>query len=64
MDSRIAYMDLDIEDINRIFLEVNPPDDRGCIYGLGSLGVALSATSTPVSKRDAEYQRLAEQLFR
>ncbi|KAL6496547.1 hypothetical protein OROGR_029805 [Orobanche gracilis] len=79
MDSRIADMDLNVEDINRIFLEVNPPDDRGCIYGLGSLGVALSATSTSCShgsrsrlseemlreelvKRDAEYQRLAEQV--
>ncbi|KAL6518614.1 hypothetical protein OROGR_019116 [Orobanche gracilis] len=72
-------MDLNIEDINRIFLEVNSPDDRGCIYGLESLGVALSATVTScshgsrsrlleempreeLSKRDAEYQRLAEQV--
>ncbi|KAL6531980.1 hypothetical protein OROGR_013950 [Orobanche gracilis] len=79
MDSRIAELDLNVEDINRILLEVNPPDDWGCIYGLGSLGVALSATSTSCShgsrsrlsedmlreelaKRDAEYQRLDEQV--
>ncbi|KAL6577327.1 hypothetical protein OROMI_011604 [Orobanche minor] len=29
---------------------VNPPDDKGCIYGLGSLGVALSAPATSSSQ--------------
>ncbi|KAL6579125.1 hypothetical protein OROMI_009341 [Orobanche minor] len=29
---------------------LNPPDDKGCIYGLGSLGVALSAPATSSSQ--------------
>ncbi|KAL6543268.1 hypothetical protein OROHE_010788 [Orobanche hederae] len=45
VESRILDQDLTIEAINKIFLEVNPPDDKGFIYGLGSLGVALSAPS-------------------
>ncbi|KAL6564458.1 hypothetical protein OROMI_015908 [Orobanche minor] len=32
------------------FQAVNPPDDNGCIYGLGSLGVALSAPATSSSQ--------------
>ncbi|KAL6565722.1 hypothetical protein OROHE_004777 [Orobanche hederae] len=29
---------------------MNSPDDKGCIYGLGSLGVALSAPATSSSQ--------------
>ncbi|KAL6579124.1 hypothetical protein OROMI_009340 [Orobanche minor] len=29
---------------------MNPPDDKSCIYGLGSLGVALSAPATSSSQ--------------
>ncbi|KAL6521919.1 hypothetical protein OROMI_031796 [Orobanche minor] len=29
---------------------MNPPDDKGCIYGLRSLGVALSAPATSSSQ--------------
>ncbi|KAL6503058.1 hypothetical protein OROHE_023960 [Orobanche hederae] len=29
---------------------VNPPDDKGCICGFGSLGVALSALATSSSQ--------------
>ncbi|KAL6579126.1 hypothetical protein OROMI_009342 [Orobanche minor] len=29
---------------------MNPPDDKGCIYGLGSLGVALSTPATSSSQ--------------
>ncbi|KAL6579123.1 hypothetical protein OROMI_009339 [Orobanche minor] len=32
---------------------LNPPDDKGCIYGLGSLGVALSAPATSSSQATA-----------
>ncbi|KAL6493184.1 hypothetical protein OROGR_032943 [Orobanche gracilis] len=33
MESRIEDRDLNIEDINKIFLEVNPLDDKSFIYG-------------------------------
>ncbi|KAL6555579.1 hypothetical protein OROHE_007252 [Orobanche hederae] len=29
--------------------EMNPSEDKGCIYGLGSLGIALSAPATSSS---------------
>ncbi|KAL6555632.1 hypothetical protein OROHE_007304 [Orobanche hederae] len=78
VESRIADgQDLNAEAINRIFLEVNPPDDKGFIYGLGSLGVALSGTASfsqgpssrlseerlreELAKRDAEYVKLQEE---
>ncbi|KAL6536911.1 hypothetical protein OROHE_012495 [Orobanche hederae] len=50
VESRIVDQDLSVEAINKIFLEVNPPDDKGFIYGLGSLGVALSTSSTSSSQ--------------
>ncbi|KAL6539845.1 hypothetical protein OROHE_011616 [Orobanche hederae] len=78
VESRIADgQDLNAEAINRIFLEVNPPDDKGFIYGLGSLGVALSGPASfsqgpssrlseerlreELAKRDAEYVKLQEE---
>ncbi|KAL6529548.1 hypothetical protein OROGR_015171 [Orobanche gracilis] len=61
-DSRHGRMDLNVEDINRIFLEVNPPDNRGRIYGLGSLGVAFSATSTSCSH--GSRSRMSDEMLR
>ncbi|KAL6500205.1 hypothetical protein OROHE_025573 [Orobanche hederae] len=58
----IVDQDLSVEAINKIFLEVNPPDDKGFIYGLGSLGVALSTTST--SSSQGSRSRLSEERLR
>ncbi|KAL6548518.1 hypothetical protein OROGR_008939 [Orobanche gracilis] len=41
IEKKIAGRDLPIEEVNRIFFEVNPMDDKGRVYGLGSLGPAL-----------------------
>ncbi|KAL6585865.1 hypothetical protein OROMI_002509 [Orobanche minor] len=60
--SRIVDQELSIEAINKIFLEVNPPDDKGFIYGLGSLGVALSASATLSSQ--GSRSRLSEKRLR
>ncbi|KAL6575837.1 hypothetical protein OROHE_000818 [Orobanche hederae] len=62
VESRIVDQDLSVEAINKIFLEVNPPDDKGFIYGLGSLGVALSTTST--SSSQGSRSRLSEERLR
>ncbi|KAL6493183.1 hypothetical protein OROGR_032942 [Orobanche gracilis] len=50
--------DLNIEDINQIFLEVNPPDDKSFIYGW-ELGVSLSAPATLFSQ--GSRSRLSEE---
>ncbi|KAL6510956.1 hypothetical protein OROGR_020017 [Orobanche gracilis] len=62
MELRIADRDLHVEHINKIFLDVNPPDDMGCIYGVGSLGVALSALATSCSQRSRS--RLSNEMLR
>ncbi|KAL6527828.1 hypothetical protein OROMI_029639 [Orobanche minor] len=62
VESRIVDQDLIVEAINKIFLEVNPLDDKGFIYGLGSLGVALSTTST--SSSQGSRSRLSEERLR
>ncbi|KAL6561610.1 hypothetical protein OROMI_017211 [Orobanche minor] len=62
VESRIVDQDLSVETINKIFLEVNPPDDKGFIYGLGSLGVALSTSST--SSSQGSRSRLSEERLR
>ncbi|KAL6500567.1 hypothetical protein OROHE_025933 [Orobanche hederae] len=62
VESRIVDQDLSVEAINKIFLEVNPSDDKGFIYGLGSLGVALSTTST--SSSQGSRSRLSEEGLR
>ncbi|KAL6544034.1 hypothetical protein OROGR_010531 [Orobanche gracilis] len=60
--SVIVDQDLNIEDINKIFLEMNLPDDKGFIYGLGSLDVALPAPSTSFSQ--GSHSRLSEERLR
>ncbi|KAL6508854.1 hypothetical protein OROHE_021413 [Orobanche hederae] len=62
VESRIVDQDLSVEAINKIFLEVNRPDDKDFIYGLGSLGVALSTTST--SSSQGSRSRLSEERLR
>ncbi|KAL6501591.1 hypothetical protein OROGR_026724 [Orobanche gracilis] len=65
VESRIT--DQDIEDIKKIFFEVNPPDDKSFIYGLGSLGVVLSAPATLFSQGPSSRllnERLREELAR
>ncbi|KAL6559238.1 rRNA-processing protein [Orobanche hederae] len=59
----IVDQDLTVEAINKIFLEVNPPDDKGFIYGLGSLGVALSALASS-SSHGSRSSRLSEERLR
>ncbi|KAL6561808.1 hypothetical protein OROMI_017409 [Orobanche minor] len=63
VESRLVDQDLTVEAINKIFLEVNPPDDKGFIYGLGSLGVALSAPASSSSHR-SRSSRLSEETLR
>ncbi|KAL6511089.1 hypothetical protein OROGR_022213 [Orobanche gracilis] len=48
--SRIVDEDVNVEDINKIFLEVNPPNDNSFIYGFWSLGIAFSALDTSFSQ--------------
>ncbi|KAL6575934.1 hypothetical protein OROHE_000405 [Orobanche hederae] len=62
VESRIVDQDLSVEAINKIFLEVNPPDDKSFIYGLGSLGVALFTSST--SSSQGSRSRLSEERLR
>ncbi|KAL6505709.1 hypothetical protein OROHE_023088 [Orobanche hederae] len=65
VESSIVDQDLSVEAINKIFLEVNPSDDKGFIYGLGSLGVALSAPATSSyqgSRSLLSEERLREEL--
>ncbi|KAL6582804.1 hypothetical protein OROMI_004882 [Orobanche minor] len=62
VESRIVDQDLSVEAINKIFLEVNPPNDKGFIYGLGSLSVALSPTWT--SSSQGSRSRLSEERLR
>ncbi|KAL6571877.1 hypothetical protein OROHE_002746 [Orobanche hederae] len=63
VESRIVDQDLTVEAINKIFLEVNSPDDKGFIYGLGSLGVALSAPASS-SSHGSRSSRLSEERLR
>ncbi|KAL6586640.1 hypothetical protein OROMI_001628 [Orobanche minor] len=63
VESRLVDQDLTVEAINKIFLEVNPPDDKGFIYGFGSLGVALSAPASSSSHR-SRSSRLSEETLR
>ncbi|KAL6578479.1 hypothetical protein OROMI_008695 [Orobanche minor] len=63
VESRLVDQNLTVEAINKIFLEVNPPDDKGFIYGLGSLGVALSAPASSSSHR-SRSSRLSEETLR
>ncbi|KAL6545746.1 hypothetical protein OROGR_009620 [Orobanche gracilis] len=64
IQSRIGgQQDLSVEAMNKIFLEVNPPDDKGFIYGLGSLGVALS-TAPSTSSSHGSRSRLSEERLR
>ncbi|KAL6537838.1 hypothetical protein OROMI_025481 [Orobanche minor] len=65
VESRIVDQDLSVEAINKIFLKVNPPDGKGFIYGLGSLGITLSAPATSSSQGSRSRlseERLGEQL--
>ncbi|KAL6495189.1 hypothetical protein OROGR_030615 [Orobanche gracilis] len=64
IQSRIGgQQDLSVEAMNKIFLEVNPPDDKGFIYGLGSLGLALS-TAPSTSSSHGSHSRLSEARLR
>ncbi|KAL6547243.1 hypothetical protein OROMI_022964 [Orobanche minor] len=63
VESRIVDQDLTVEAINKIFLEVNPPDDKGFIYGLWSLGVALYAPASS-SSHGSRSSRLSEERLR
>ncbi|KAL6495115.1 hypothetical protein OROGR_030797 [Orobanche gracilis] len=64
IQSRIGgQQDLSVEAMNKIFIEVNPPDDKGFIYGLGSLGVALS-TAPSTSSSHGSRSRLSEERLR
>ncbi|KAL6546714.1 hypothetical protein OROMI_022435 [Orobanche minor] len=65
LESRIVDEDLSVEAINKMFLEVNPPDDKGFVYGLGSLGVALPTPATSSSQGSGSRlseERLGEEL--
>ena len=52
--------ELSTEQVDNIFLEVNKPDNKGRIYGLGSLGLSLAApacsSSTQQSRRPVYTQ--------
>ena len=53
--------ELSIEEQDQIFFEVNPMDNKGRIYGLGSLGPSMSSGSFSVSQGSGSRSNLYTQ---
>ncbi|KAL6539164.1 hypothetical protein OROGR_011813 [Orobanche gracilis] len=60
-ESMIENQDLNVEDINKIFLEVNLPDDKASYMAWGAWALHFLLHQLQLAKRDAEYPKLQEE---